>query len=100
MATKDEGVEQGSVSRRRLSRYGEKTLLAWAVIRGTEEVRDPQTWDWLKRGAVKKDTVDILTAAQDQGLPTNYIKNMIELTGKIFHRCVVYGVKGRKLSAI
>lgn len=72
----------------------------WAVIRGTEEVRDPQTWDWLKRGALKKDTEDILTAAQDQAPPTNYIRNMIELTSKMFHRCVAYVVEGRKLSAL
>ena len=52
MATKsknvlDEEVEKGkSVSQRRLSSYREKTLHG-KYVRGTEKVRDLQTWDWL-----------------------------------------------------
>ena len=45
---------------------------------GTEDVRDPRTWDWLKRGTLKKETECLLTAAQDQALRTNYIRNMID----------------------
>ena len=32
-------------------------------VRGTKEVRDPRTWDWLKRGTLKKETEALLTAA-------------------------------------
>ena len=82
MATKDEnvldeGVEKESVSQRRLSSYREKTLHR-LYVRGTEAVRDPWTWDWLKRGTLKKETEGLLTAAQDQALQTNYIRNMID----------------------
>ena len=73
----DEGVEKKSVSQRRLSSYREKTLHRQNV-RGTEEVRDLRTWDWRKRGILKKETEGLLTAAQDQTLWTNYIRNVID----------------------
>ena len=73
----NEGVEKGSVSQRRLSSYREKTLHR-QYVRGTEEVRDLRTWDWLKRGILKKETEGLLTTAQDQALRTNYIRNMID----------------------
>ena len=42
-----------------------------------------------------------LSAAQDLALRTNYIFDSgTGLTSKMFHRCVAYAVKGRKLSAI
>ena len=65
------------VSRGRLSSYREKTLHG-QYVRGTEDVRDPRAWDWLKRGTLKKETEDLLAAAQDQALRTNYIRNMID----------------------
>ena len=57
--------------------YREKTLHG-QYVRDTEEVKDQQTWDLLKRGTLKKGTERLLTAAQDQALRTNYIRNMIE----------------------
>ena len=57
--------------------YREKTLHG-QYVRGTEEVKDRQTWDLLIRGTLKKGTERLLTAAQDQALRTNYIGNMIE----------------------
>ena len=84
MATKDEGVELGKCKSKKIKQIWRKDT-TWAVIRGTEELRDPQTWDWLKRGALKKDTEDILYCCPRSGLPTNYIRNMIELTSKMVH---------------
>lgn len=57
--------------------YREKTLHG-QYVRGTEEVKDRQTWNLLIRGTLKKGTERLLTAAQDQALRTNYIGNMIE----------------------
>ena len=62
-----------------------------------KEVRDPYTWDWLKRGTLKKETEGLLTAAQDQALWT-YIRNMINKQD-VSLMCHLM-VKGRKLSAI
>ena len=44
------------------------------ILRGTEEVRDSQSWDWLKRGTLKKETDGLLAAT----LRTNYIRNKID----------------------
>ena len=80
----DEGADKESVSRRRVSSYRENTLHR-QYARGTEEIRAPQTWDWLKRVKTR---------------PFELITSRIRLTNKMFHRCVTYVVKGWKLSAI
>ena len=68
----DEGVTKQSTCIRaeRLTRYRNKALHR-QFLKGTEEVRDPDSWDWLKRGTIKKETEGLLTAAQDQALRTN-----------------------------
>lgn len=52
MATKDEnildeGEEKESASQRRLTSYRDKSLHG-PFLRGNEDVRDSQSWDWLK----------------------------------------------------
>ena len=66
----DEGVTKQSIRAERLTRYRNKALHR-QFLKGTEEVRDPDSWDWLKRGTIKKETEGLLTAAQDQALRTN-----------------------------
>ena len=41
-------------------------------------MRDPDSWDWLKRGTIKKETEGLITAAQDQAVRTNNIKNRMD----------------------
>ena len=64
----------------RITSYRNKSLHAGTghFLRSTEDVRDSLSWDWLKGGILKKDTEGLLTAAQDQALQTNYIKNKID----------------------
>ena len=66
----DEGVTKQSIRAERLTRYRNKALHR-QFLEGTEEVRDPDSWDWLKTGTIKKETEGLLTAAQDQALRTN-----------------------------
>ena len=40
-------------------------------LRCTEEVASSKTWEWLRRGELKKETEGLITAAQDQSLRTN-----------------------------
>ena len=41
-------------------------------------VRDKKTWEWLKKGRLKKETEGMIIAAQDQVLRTNSIKRIID----------------------
>ena len=47
-------------------------------LRCTEEVASSKTWEWLRRGELKKETEGLITAAQDQSLRTNVMKPRIE----------------------
>ena len=47
-------------------------------LRQTEGFRAQETWQWLKRGTLKRETEALIVAAQDQALRTNYRKAKIE----------------------
>ena len=47
-------------------------------LRCTEEVASSKTWEWLRRGELKKETEGLITAAQDESLQTNVMKARIE----------------------
>ena len=47
-------------------------------LRQTEEIRDDATWDWLRKGDLKKETEGMITAAQDQALRTKALKAKVE----------------------
>ena len=44
----------------------------------TEINKAAESWQWLKRGTLKRETEALLVAAQDQALRTNYRKAKIE----------------------
>ena len=61
----------------RKQRYMDKPLHG-QFFKNTEEVRDKTSWQWLKRGRLKKETEGLIMAAQDdQALRTNNIKYRI-----------------------
>ena len=64
----------------RLTSYRNNSLHAGTgqFLRGTVDVTDSLSWDFLKGGILKKETEGLLTAAQYQALQTNYIKNKID----------------------
>ena len=47
-------------------------------IRDTKEQAAPETWKWMRRGTLKRETESLIVAAQDQALRTNYRKAKIE----------------------
>lgn len=47
-------------------------------VRQTKEFAAENSWQWLKRGSLKRQTESLITAAQDQALGTNYRKAKIE----------------------
>ena len=52
-------------------------------LRQTEENATKETWQWMKRGSLKRETETLIIAAQDQALRTNYRKAMIEKSTNI-----------------
>ena len=49
-------------------------------LRQTKEDMAKESWQWLKRGSLKRQTESLIIAAQDQALRTNYRKATIEKT--------------------
>ena len=43
-------------------------------LRQTKDLSSNDTWQWLQRGELKKETEGMITAAQDQALRTRYIQ--------------------------
>ena len=56
------------------TRDWQKKPLHDRFLRCTEEVASSKTWEWLRRGELKKETEGLITAAQDQSLRTNVMK--------------------------
>ena len=50
-------------------------------MRQTKEVRSEESWLWLKRGTLKRETESLIAAAQEQALRTNYRRAKIEKDG-------------------
>ena len=47
-------------------------------LKETEDQKNEETWKWLKEGSLKRETEALITAAQDHGIRTNYIKANID----------------------
>ena len=45
--------------------------------KATEEVRSKSSWNWLKKGSLKKETESTIAAAQDQALCTRNLRNAV-----------------------
>ena len=52
--------------------------LHYQFQKGTEDNRAEISWNWLRKGTLKKETEGMLLAAQDQALRTNSIKHRID----------------------
>ena len=45
--------------------------------KAAEEVRSKRSWEWLKKGYLKKETESTIVAAQDQALCTRNLRNVV-----------------------
>ncbi|XP_077972208.1 uncharacterized protein LOC144427222 [Styela clava] len=64
----------------RMERWKEKPLHG-KYLRETKNIMVEDSWNWLKKGYLKKETEGLITAAQEQALRTNVIKAKIEKRG-------------------
>ena len=48
--------------------------------RDTKDLKTEESWNWLSKGYLKRETESLITSAQDQALNTNSIKKSIYLT--------------------
>ena len=55
----------------------ERKPLQGQFIKATEEVRSKRSWDWLKKGYLKKETESTIVAAEDQVLCTRNLRNVV-----------------------
>ena len=55
-----------------------RKVMQGQFMRQTEELASNETWQWLIRGELKKETEGMLMAAQDQALRTRYIQRAID----------------------
>lgn len=49
------------------------------ILLQTKDVRDKTSWNWTRKGNLKKETEGLITAAQDQALRTNPVKGHFEM---------------------
>ena len=66
------------IIKRRKANFDEKKLHSM-FFKETKEVRDDKdSWLWLQKGVLKKETEGLILAAQEQALRVNWIKKMID----------------------
>ena len=82
----------------RLERWKEMPLHG-QFVRQTEEVRTEDSWMWLRRGELKRETESLLIAAQDQALATNSIKKRYHRTTD-YNKCQLCGEKVESVTHI
>ena len=72
----------------RKQRWKEKQLYEH-FKRQIGEVAHEQTWTWLRKGNLKRETESLIIAAQNNAIRTNYIKAKIDKTQQIVNvECV------------
>ena len=59
-------------------------------VRETEEVRSEETWGWIRKGYLKKETEGLIFAAQGQALRTNWIRRNID-GQEVSEKCRMFG---------
>ena len=57
---------------------GKRNRFLGKFIREAEEIRSEETWGWIKKGYLEKETEGLTFAAQKQALRTNWIRKNID----------------------
>ena len=81
----DPKVYREKTSKSRMEEWQSKPMHG-QFLRQTKDLSSNDTWQWLQRGELKKETEGMIMAAQDQALRTRYIQRAIDGTN-IFPKC-------------
>ena len=75
----DPELYKEEISKSRLEGWKNKPMHG-QFLRQTKDLASSDTWQWLQRGELKKETEGMIMAAQDQALRTRYIQRAIDGT--------------------
>ena len=73
----------------RHKQWKEKQLYS-KFIKEAEEVTSEETWGWIRKDYLKKETEDLIYAAQEQAIITNWIRKKIDGL-EVSERCRMCG---------
>ena len=75
-----EGPVSTTKNQKKEQRYKQckKKQLHGKLVRETEEIRSEETWGWIRKGYLKKETEGLIFVAQEQALRTNWIRKNID----------------------
>jgi len=76
-SSEEKSTYRSNQKRNRLEKWHDKPMNG-QHLRQTEKHAAPETWKWMQRGSLKRETESLIVAAQDQALRTNYRKARIE----------------------
>ena len=68
-------------------------------VRDTKELKSKESWNWLIKGDLKRETESLLIAAQDQALNTNSVKKQLYHIGET-NLCRLCGEKVESVTHI
>ena len=81
-AVEGEQILRGGKTKKEILEIREKNFMEKPLhsqfSKKTKELRAKESWNWLKKGRLKKETEGMLMAAQDQALRTNSIRSKID----------------------
>ena len=89
LENKKYGKSKEDIQTKHQGEYESKSLHA-QFKKATERVKGNKSWDWLKKGHLKKETESTIIAAQDQALCTRYMRKTV-YGGNIDSTCRVCG---------
>lgn len=97
LRVRNNGAGKEELREERRRRYLSKCL--HGQYEKNTEKKDEKSWEWLKKGELKKETEGLLMAAQDQALRTNSIRSKID-NQDVSPNCRMCGIREETVSHI